>query len=244
MSHSPPNPTRGLVVRDISKAYQTPAGPQPVLDRVSFEVEPGQAIAITGPSGSGKSTLLNLIGSLDRPDSGRILFDGLEVTALRGGQVAEYRAKRLGFVFQDHHLLPQCTVLENVLLPALAIHGARATPEAVQALLERLGLGRKLSEFPDRLSGGERQRAAIARALVNAPGLLLCDEPTGNLDAVTAAQILDLFLEVARERRAILIVVTHNLALTARLDQTYALAGGSLVAQSQVRVGDLQDGSG
>ena len=228
MSEENEAPRERLVVRGLCKAYETPAGPSPVLRDVDLTVRKGESAAIVGPSGSGKSTLLNILGSLDRPDSGSVTLDGVDVTGLQGDRLAAYRRSSVGFVFQDHHLLPQCTALENVLLPVLA-----GTPKVVDVsrgtdLLGAVGLADRAGSFPDELSGGERQRVAVARALVNQPALLLGDEPTGNLDRENGERIVELFLQLAVTQAATLVMVTHNLALAERLGSVHHLADGRL----------------
>ena len=220
-----------LLVEHLRKEYPAPDGPLVILRDVSLSLKPGETLAIDGPSGSGKSTLLNIIGSLDTPTAGGVRLDGIDVTALAGDGLAGFRAVKVGFVFQDHHLLPQCSALENVMLPTLAADAADAADAAGRArmLLERVGLAQRMTSFPAQLSGGERQRVAIARALVNGPPLLLCDEPTGNLDNDTGARVGDLFIELARERQVMLIVVTHDLEFASRFGRLVELRDGMLV---------------
>ena len=214
-----------LTVEHIRKQYDSTTGTLLVLKDVCFELSPGETIAITGASGSGKSTLLNIIGSLDKPTSGSVRLGEIAVPEISGTQLAAFRSRHVGFVFQDHHLLPQCTALENVMLPALAISaGDNASP--AKALLDRVGLSARMHSFPAQLSGGERQRVAIARALVNAPPLLLCDEPTGNLDRETGEQVGALFKELAAEGDTMLIVVTHNLEFARHFSRCTELRDG------------------
>ncbi len=203
-----------------------------VLKDVSLRVEKAQSIVIVGPSGCGKSTLLNIIGALDRPTSGQVLFDGLDLAGLDETQLARIRNKQIGFVFQLHHLLPQCTVLENVLVPTLA---DRSHPSARQQtyaraveLLERVGLKEFLLRRPGELSGGQRQRVAVVRALINKPRLLLADEPTGSLDRDASQNIADLLVELNRTEQVALIVVTHSLELAGRIGHVMELAEGLL----------------
>jgi lipoprotein-releasing system ATP-binding protein len=200
-----------LHVDHLCKDYPTRSGPLPVLRDVSLEVQRGEALAVMGPSGSGKSTLLHLLGTLDRPTSGSVRLEGTDPYTLPERFLADFRNRHIGFVFQDHHLLPQCSVLENVLIPTLV---GRDDPAQVQArarhLLERVGLSGRLEHRPAELSGGERQRVAVARALIHRPVLLLADEPTGNLDRRSARVVGQLLLELHREENAILIVVTHS----------------------------------
>jgi ABC-type lipoprotein export system ATPase subunit len=235
-----------------------------VLRDVNLQLARGEAIAIVGPSGSGKSTLLHIIGTLDRPDSGSVRLDDRELTALPERELAAVRAREIGFIFQLHHLLPQCTVLENVLVPTLARLGVQAfrrsgvrtgLPECPNArpgtraaggarlsaeppedrarrLLERVGLSERLSHRPGQLSGGERQRAAVVRALINEPELLLADEPTGSLDRAAAENMTQLLVELNREEGVSLIVVTHALPLAAQMSRVLALRDGTLVAAS------------
>jgi lipoprotein-releasing system ATP-binding protein len=219
-----------LVVENIVKQYQTPAEPLRILAGVSFTLRRGENLAILGPSGSGKSTLLSILGTLEPPTSGSVHLAGDDPFSLDEAGLAEYRRENIGFVFQDHHLLPQCTVLENVLIPFLADGSAtRIDQERAAGLLARVGLAERLTHRPAELSGGERQRVAIARALVREPTLLLADEPTGNLDRTTAQAIADLLLELQAERNAILVVVTHSETLAARLEKRMELHSGQLV---------------
>jgi lipoprotein-releasing system ATP-binding protein len=220
-----------LTVADLHKSFQSGRRTLEVLRGVSLALGGGEALAVTGPSGSGKSTLLHLIGTLDRPTSGRIELDGRSPLDLPEPELAAFRNRNVGFVFQDHHLLPQYTVLENVLLPALA-PGADSGPaveERARELLGRVGLGDRLDHRPAELSGGEAQRVAVARALVQAPRLLLCDEPTGNLDPRTALTVAELLFELHRAHRNILIVVTHSLELAARFSRRCELRDGACV---------------
>ncbi len=221
-----------LELIELHKSYNTSAGPLEVLKKVSLRVERGRSVSIVGPSGCGKSTLLNLIGALDRPDSGKVLLGGQNLTELDERALAAFRNRRIGFVFQLHHLLPQCTVLENVLLPTLA--GGKAKESAISLqqramqILEKVGLADRAGELPGRLSGGQRQRAAVARALINRPQLLLADEPTGSLDEETAGSVIGLLADLNRRQKITLVVVTHSSALAARMDQMYELKKGML----------------
>ena len=219
-----------LVVENIIKEYPTPAEPLRVLNGVSFALRRGENLAILGPSGSGKSTLLSILGTLEPPTSGSVRLAGEDPYVLDEAALARFRRHNIGFVFQDHHLLPQCTVLENVLVPFLA-DGA-ATPDGQRRagdLLERVGLGERLTHRPAELSGGERQRVAIARAVVREPTLLLADEPTGNLDRTTARTIAELLLGLQAEQSAMLVVVTHSAALAGSLQRRMELQAGRLV---------------
>jgi lipoprotein-releasing system ATP-binding protein len=222
-----------LAVHDVHKRYETGSDPVVVLNGASLDLAPGEALAITGPSGSGKSTLLHLIGTLDRPTSGTIEIGGTDPFRLSEPELARFRNQRIGFVFQDSHLLPQYTVLENVLVPTVAFPDKGADPKAAEAraveLLQRVGLGHRLKHRPAELSGGERQRAAVARALINRPGLLLCDEPTGSLDRAASGAVADLLFELHAAERTILIVVTHSLDLAARFPHRCELVEGRCV---------------
>ncbi|MBM3476756.1 MAG: ABC transporter ATP-binding protein [Armatimonadetes bacterium] len=218
-----------LLVRNLTKRFPVPDGPDlTVLDGVSLTAQPGEAVAIVGPSGSGKSTLLNLIGALDSPTAGEVYVGGVHASGLAGAPLADFRATSVGFVFQEHHLLPQLTALENVLLPTLAVRGARATESDARATMERLGLAERLASFPAQLSGGERQRVALARALVNGARLLLCDEPTGNLDAETGTAVVTLLLDLARTQGVTVLMVTHNSAHAQRFGRCLELRAGCL----------------
>ena len=225
-----------LRVRDLEKRFATAAEPVEVLRGISFDLAEGEALAITGPSGSGKSTLLHLIGSLDRPSAGTIEIGGIDPFQLPEPELAWFRNRTIGFVFQDSHLLPQYTVLENVVVPALAFPGRGLDPRAAETrateLLQRVGLGHRMSHRPAELSGGERQRAAVARALLNRPRLLLCDEPTGSLDRAAATAVTDLLFELHEAERTILIAVTHSLDLAARFARRCELVEGRCTAPS------------
>ena len=216
-----------LKLTDVTKSFETESDPVEVLRGISLELNAGEALAVTGPSGSGKSTLLHLIGALDRPTSGSIEIDGNDPYALSEPDLARYRNETVGFVFQDHHLLPQYSVLENVLIPTMAFSkpGGDAR-ERARATLERVGLSHRLDHRPAALSGGERQRAAVARALINGPRLLLCDEPTGSLDAKNADAVGGLLFELHRDADNILIAVTHSTELAARFERRVELREG------------------
>ncbi|NOX53693.1 MAG: ABC transporter ATP-binding protein [Planctomycetes bacterium] len=218
-----------LVVNGVRKAFDAPGGRLEVLQGVDLRLEPGQAVAVTGPSGSGKSTLLYVIGTLEPPNEGTVQLNGQDPFELSEAERARFRNRHIGFVFQDHHLLPQCTVLENVLIPLLAGKGAGADDEArARQLLDRVGLGDRLSHRPAQLSGGERQRVAVCRALINQPTLVLADEPTGNLDRRNAEAIGTLLLELGREHNTMLICVTHSSELAERFPRRYQLRDGKL----------------
>ena len=221
----------------VSKRYESPTGPEAVavLRDVSLEIGRGEAIAIVGPSGSGKSTLLNIIGTLDRPDGGQVLLDGRELTRLDDIQLAAVRNREIGFIFQSHHLLPQCTVLENILVPTLANKDAALRNGAVErakGLLDKIGLGARLTHRPGQLSGGERQRVAVVRALINQPKLLLADEPTGALDRASAQNLADLLVQLNREGGVTLIVVTHAPDLAKCMSRVLELRDGKLAIQN------------
>jgi len=218
-----------LLVEHVSKRYPTRGEPLVVLRDVSLELNRGENMAVLGPSGSGKSTLLSIIGALEPPSSGRVALDGQDPATLAEPELAVLRNRRIGFVFQDHHLLPQCSVLENVLVPTVAV--GRTSPESVERahmLLERVGLSDRLSHRPAELSGGERQRVALARALIHAPLLLLADEPTGNLDRTTAERVGELLLELQRQEQTMLIVVTHSSRLADKMGRQFELDEGAL----------------
>lgn len=218
-----------LVVEHVGKDYPTRSGPLTVLQDIMFTLHRGESLAIMGPSGSGKSTLLHILGTLDTPTRGRVTLDGIQPFALPERELAAFRNRRIGFVFQDHHLLPQCNVLENVLVPTLVSDRPPEQSERrARELLERVGLGQRLEHRPAELSGGERQRVALARALILQPLLVLADEPTGNLDAAHAAIVADLLAELHRQENNILIVVTHSAEIARRFGQRAELQGGML----------------
>jgi lipoprotein-releasing system ATP-binding protein len=223
------HPAAGLRAADVHKSYPTPGEPLVVLRGVSLSLNPRESLAIVGPSGSGKSTLLNILGTLDRPTSGSVTLGGTDPFALRASDLATFRSTRIGFIFQDHHLLPQCTAVENVLLPKLA--AGKVTHDDTQRandLLEHVGLTGRSSHLPSELSGGERQRVAVARALMNRPALLLCDEPTGNLDSKNSAAVGELLKRVAGDSGAMLVVVTHSPALAEMFDRRARMSDGML----------------
>jgi lipoprotein-releasing system ATP-binding protein len=219
-----------LHVTQLTKEYPTPRGALRVLSNVSFEMAPGDAAAIMGPSGSGKSSLLYILGGLEPPSSGTIALDGRNPFQLKPADLAAFRNKEIGFVFQDHCLLPQCTVLENVLIPTLVAPGADDLSRARQ-LIEQVGLADRIDHRPAELSGGERQRVAIARALVRGPRLLLCDEPTGNLDRAAADNVASVLLDLHRAKNTILVVVTHSLQLAEKLPTRFDLLDARLERQ-------------
>ncbi|MBI2949257.1 MAG: ABC transporter ATP-binding protein [Verrucomicrobia bacterium] len=222
-----------LQLENVTKRYDSPGGDAslPVLKAISLAVSLGDSVAIIGPSGSGKSTLLNIIGTLDKPSEGRVLLDGEDLSALDEDRLAQVRNRRIGFIFQAHHLLPQCSVLENVLVPTLASKdpGVRdGAEDRARELLERVGLGGRLSHRPGQLSGGERQRVAVVRALINQPKLLLADEPTGALDRASAQNLAQLLVDLNQETGVALITVTHALEFAHRMRRVYELRDGAL----------------
>ena len=229
-----PTPAPLLNLVNVTRRYDSPdnAAALTVLNQVSLEVIHGEALAIIGPSGSGKSTLLQIIGTLDRPTSGTVSLDGQDLSAFDDQQIAAVRNRQIGFVFQAHYLLPQCTVWENVLVPTLACPDAalrKGADERAERLLKRVGLSERKSHRPGELSGGERQRVAVVRALINQPQLLLADEPTGSLDHASAQALGQLLLDLNREEGVTLIVVTHALELARRMGRVLELRDGRLV---------------
>lgn len=218
-----------LLVQSLVKSFPSAEGEVSVLRNVNLSASPRDAIAITGPSGTGKSTLLYIIGLLDSPTSGQVLVGDQNPHTLDVEAQAKFRNSTIGFVFQDHFLLPQCTVLENVLIPTLAQAGAgTAQEQQARQLLERVSLSHRMTHLPSQLSGGERQRVAVCRSLINQPRILLADEPTGNLDRRTAETIGELLLELAREQNSILLCVTHSSELAARFARRFELVDGQL----------------
>jgi lipoprotein-releasing system ATP-binding protein len=220
----------GLVVSDLCKGFSLGGERLEVLRGLSLTMHPGDSVAIVGPSGCGKSTLLHILGTLDQPNSGRVEIDGNDPFSLTESELAAFRSKHIGFIFQDHYLLPQLTVLENVLVPALA-HGSasEADREHAKDLLQRVELADRLAHLPSELSGGQRERVAIARSLFGNPSLLLADEPTGNLDRRTAEIITKLLLDLQKETGAMLIAVTHSESLAQAMGRRAELIDGQLV---------------
>ena len=224
-----------IALDDVSKSYQAANGERlPVLRNVELDVDRGESVAIVGPSGCGKSTLLNLIGALDTADHGRVVIDGMVLGELGESQLAKLRSERVGFVFQQHHLLPQCSVLENVLVPTLVTEPAnrKAAPDRAGNLLERVGMADRLDHRPSQLSGGECQRVAVVRALINQPDVILADEPTGALDHDNAENLINLLVELNGEQGTALVMVTHANDLAARMQRTYRLTEGRLTSDT------------
>ena len=222
-----------LELINVTKSFQSPGDNEPtcVLKNITLKAKKGQSLVIVGPSGSGKSTLLNIIGALDRPTSGKVLFDGRDHADLNEAELASMRNRQIGFIFQLHHLLPQCTVLENVLVPTLVQKNNQPKKEIQQRaihLLQRVGLKDHLLYMPGQLSGGQRQRVAVVRALINKPKLLLADEPTGSLDKNASENIAELLVELNRSEEVILITVTHSLKLAKLIGEVKELSEGQL----------------
>jgi lipoprotein-releasing system ATP-binding protein len=225
-----------LKLENVSKSYRAAEGraPVPVLRDVSLEIAAGESLAIVGPSGSGKSTLLNIIGTLDHADSGRVLLGEKDLNTQDEHALATIRNREIGFIFQSHHLLPHCTVWENVLVPTLAEKNSptqNGAEQRAERLLKRVGLGERFTHRPGQLSGGERQRVAVVRALINQPKLLLADEPTGALDRASADELAKLLGELNREEKVTLIVVTHALDLAQKMGRVLEFKDGQLVQQ-------------
>jgi len=220
-------------VSEVSKVYDSPAGPVSVLDKLDLSVGAGEAVSIVGPSGSGKTTLLNILGALDTPTSGQVEIGGQNLVRLDEAATAHFRNQSIGFIFQLHYLLPQCSVLDNVLVPRLAggwQESAADTRARAETLLEGVGLKDRLTHKPSQLSGGEQLRVAIARSLINEPKIILADEPTGSLDPSTGEKVADLLIESNQGKGVALVVVTHNPGLAAKMEKTYRLDGGKLVS--------------
>jgi lipoprotein-releasing system ATP-binding protein len=217
-----------LEISGVAKQYPSPRGPLSVLSGVSLSLKRGDAAAIMGPSGAGKSTLLYIAGGLEPPTAGAVTLDGINPYQLGEKEMAAFRNQMIGFIFQDHCLLPQCSVLENVLIPTLVDHHDADAPHRARELLEQVGLADRLDHRPAELSGGEKQRVALARALIRRPHLLLCDEPTGNLDEASAEMVAELLMELHSRQQTMLIVVTHSAALAARFPLRYELRHANL----------------
>lgn len=222
-----------LEAKNIHKSYDNGKEALTVLKGVDLSIENGKFVAIVGPSGAGKSTLLHILGGLDSPTEGRVIFEEKDIYALNDLDISQIRNTQIGFVFQFYHLLSEFTVFENILMPALISQGARNNEPNLKreasGLLEQLGLSARIAHFPNQLSGGEKQRVAIARSLINKPNLLLCDEPTGNLDSKTGEGIMALIKKINRENRMSVVLVTHNLELAKIADTIYHLKDGILV---------------
>jgi ABC-type lipoprotein export system ATPase subunit len=221
-----------LHIANITKSYPSGTASRKVLDNLSLVVKRGETFAIVGPSGSGKTTLLNIIGTLDKADEGNVLFEGADLAAMNQNQTTAFRNQKIGMVFQLHHLLPQCTLWENILLPTLPLKNDNGKAEQrAETLLKRTGIWEQRFQKPAELSGGECQRAAVVRALINSPSLILADEPTGALDHDNALNLIDLLLELNKEQGTALIVVTHSLELASKMDKVYKLTDGKLLLQ-------------
>ncbi len=219
-------------LKEISKWYESDPDRR-VLDGLSLQVSTGDRFAVVGPSGCGKSTLLNILGTLDSPSEGEVIFDGQSLVGMKEKKLAELRSGQVGFIFQLHHLLPQCTALENVLVPTLALvekPEEKATLERARSLMDRVGLADKCDSRPSQLSGGERQRVAVVRALINRPKLLLADEPTGALDEDNAGRLVDLLVDLNESESLALIMVTHDLDLARRMGRTVELHQGKIAS--------------
>jgi lipoprotein-releasing system ATP-binding protein len=212
-----------LVVTDLTKEYPAPRGFLPVLSTINLSLQRGEAASIMGPSGSGKSTLLYVLGTLEPPTSGTVTLDGQDPFRLDERSLAAFRNEKVGFVFQDHCLLPQLSVLENVLAPTLVGKRDNGVVDQARELLSQVGLDQRLDHRPAELSGGEKQRVALARGLIRQPALLLCDEPTGNLDRRSADAVASLLLDLHRKRQAILVVVTHSAELAAKFPRRFEI---------------------
>src|SRR5438067_2898507 len=224
-----------LEVHDLCKEFSTRSGPLSVMRHITLRLEPGESLAVTGPSGSGKSTLLHILGTLDRPTSGTVRLAGKDPFAASERDLADFRNRNIGFVFQDHHLLPQCSVLENVLIPTLVSGDGKADVETwARQLLDRVGLSHRLDHRPAELSGGERQRVAVARALIRRPVLLLADEPTGNLDRRTSQAVGQLLVDLHRQEQTILVVVTHSPELARQFPRRLEMMDGQLQPSGDV----------
>lgn len=218
-----------LQLQSISKSYPSGDGVRTVLNQLSLNINKGETVAIIGPSGSGKTTLLNIMGTLDLPDEGLIIFEGVDIKQLTEKSRPEFRNQKIGMIFQLHHLLPQCTLWENVLVPTIPLKGKNNdAPKRAEQLLKRTGIWDQRFQKPSELSGGECQRAAVVRALINQPSLILADEPSGALDEENADTLTDILLELNRELGTTLVVVTHSAQLASKMDKVYTLQSGKL----------------
>ena len=215
-----------IVAENLCKTYGTGEGAVNAICNVDLTIEDGELVAIVGKSGSGKSTLLNLLGGLDSETSGRVLYNDVDITKLGEPALADFRLRKIGFVFQFYDLLPELTAEENIMLPAQL---AKNNPADISALVERLGLTDRMKHYPSQLSGGQQQRAAIARALINNPDVLLCDEPTGNLDQKTGDDVMELLLQLNKTEKRTIVIVTHNPEIAARCERTIEISDGALV---------------
>lgn len=215
-----------IVAENLCKTYGTGEGAVNALCNVDLTIEDGEFVAIVGKSGSGKSTLLNLLGGLDSVTSGRVLYNDADITKLGEPALADFRLRKIGFVFQFYDLLPELTAEENIMLPAQLAKNKSAD---ISALVERLGLTDRMKHYPSQLSGGQQQRAAIARALINNPDVLLCDEPTGNLDQKTGDEVMELLLQLNKTEKRTIVIVTHNPEIAARCERTIEISDGVLV---------------
>lgn len=222
-----------IVVKNLNKVYNNGAKAVHVLKGLDLTVEKGKFIALTGPSGAGKSTLLHILGGLDIPSSGNVFFDGQDLNKLDDSELCKIRNEKIGFVFQFYHLLPEFTVLENVIMPSIIMPKAQnqrhKDKDRALKLLKEIGLDERIAHFPGQLSGGEKQRVAIARALINKPAVLFCDEPTGNLDSKTGNEVIDLLKKINLENKTTVVLVTHNVELARSADRIYHLNDGVLV---------------
>jgi len=227
-----------IALRDVHVTLASTAGPVKILKGVELDVAAGEAIAVVGPSGSGKSTLLSVIGGIERPSSGRVAIDGADLVALGEDDLASFRGREIGILFQSFHLIPTMTALENVAVP-MELAGARDAFARAETGLRDVGLGHRLTHYPGQLSGGEQQRVALARALGNAPKLLLADEPTGNLDQTTGHEIVELLFQVQRERGMTLLLITHAPSLAERCDRVFEMADGQLAERTPVQAREV-----
>jgi len=220
-----------LELKNVTKTFPAPEGTEEktVLDGITLDLDQGESLSLIGPSGSGKSTLLNIIGTLDRPTAGSVVFAGKDLGELSEKEKALFRSREIGFIFQLHHLLPQCNVLENVLLPTIALPQEQRSSHRAQELLEIVGLGRHTDHFPAQLSGGELQRVAVVRALINNPRLILADEPTGSLDAEASDILGRLLMQLNREKEVTLVLVTHSADIASLMEKNYRLENGRLL---------------
>ena len=223
-----------LELKSVCKSYPSPVGIEPVkvLDEVNFIISSGESVAIVGPSGSGKSTLLNLLGSMDKPSSGEILFNGTNITNLKGDEESLFRAREVGFIFQDHRLLPQCTILENVLLPTLSLHKEAPADSVVKAkeLIEKVGLIERIDHYPNEISGGECQRVAVVRSLINQPKIVLADEPTGALDQTNAHSLMKMLCDLSGDLDCAVAVVTHDPTMIQYTKRKVEIQNGKLIS--------------